>query len=162
MLNNSLSFHDLSDGERGAFIGVAEKRMLPVGFSLYKFTGNSPFRTSYQGAVTPWWSSVEPLDPSDPGLVGTLARAQRLNCTPADLARARAAVTLEWNTMTGLERVRLLIPVFAFVGRCRHQLRSNERDPEQGAPIHPNVVFIGGAWQVFIPNLSWTDIAVDH
>jgi hypothetical protein len=161
MLNETLTFESLRPADQGAFIGTPEKRALPAGFRLYKFTQYAAHRTAFDGAVTPWWSSVDPLDASDPGLAGTLERAERVGSSPNEFARARAAVTLEWNAMTNLERVRLISPVWAFVGRCRTQRLSVSTDERTGAMLAPNVYLIGGAWQLFIPNLSWVDIALD-
>ena len=138
---------------RRAFLGgIARKQLLEIGHQLYKFTHYPLFRSD--GTATPWWSSVEPLDPTDPGLVGTVERAKKLGASPTDFARARTAVTRQWNQMRGLLRVRLLVPVFALRGRCASQ-------PYDGASHLANVVFIGGAWQLWIPNLSRREIVAE-
>ncbi len=50
--------------------------------------------------------------------------------------------------MSGLMIIRLLVPAYGFVGRCAAQLVD-----EQSVYMR-NVVFIGGAWQVYLPSLE--------
>jgi hypothetical protein len=133
----------------GPFFGDIRKRLLPTGHELDKFTDYSLFNPD--GAVTPWWFSVEPLEARDPGLEETLDRAQRLGVLPSELMQARGAVTRQWNSMKGFLRVRLLVPVFGFAGRCASQ-RYDE------SPAFANVAFIGGAWQLYIPNLTQKEV----
>lgn len=144
MLNAGMKWETLPDDVKRAFIGQqAELREFLAGTQFYKFTDRPLLGSgSY---VTPWWSGVDPLDSSDPGLNGVHARAQDLGVDPAKFARARSAVTLQWNSMTGLLVVQLIQPVCGFVGRCSHQ-RMDAGDPK--------VVFIGGGWQVYVPNLT--------
>lgn len=162
MRNHGLSFHELPEGVQSAFLGTPEKRPLPAGFQLYKFTERSPFDGPAGGFVSPWWSSVEPLGPSDPGFEGMLRRATASRSDPEEYARARAAVKLDWNDMSMLVRIRLLLPAFGFVGRCRHQRLSDEIDAASGRLRHENVYLIGGAWQIYLPNLTTSDVAADH
>jgi hypothetical protein len=138
---------------RRAFLGgTARKQFLGIGHQLYKFTHHPLFKSD--GTATPWWSSVRPLDPNDPGLEGTVERAERLGVSAPKFARARTAVRWQWNQMTGLLRARLLVPVYALLGRCAGQ-------PYDEADPLANVVFIGGAWQLWIPNLSQREIVED-
>jgi hypothetical protein len=149
-LNEVLTFDAApADVRRGFRCGRAQKRLLLPGVALYKFTQHPLFDAA--GRVTPWWFAVEPLAADDPGLAGALERAKRLGVAPATFVRARAAVTRQWNTLSDLLRVRLLVPVWAFVGRCADQ-------PIDTDPRLANVVFIGGAYQLWVPNLSRCEI----
>jgi len=150
ILNQGMAFAAAPHEVRRTFVGErAESRLLPSGFELYKFTQYPLFAAS--GTVTPWWSSVVPLSGEDPGLIKTLERAKTLETSPDQFARARTAVTRQWNRMDGLLRVRLVMPVYAFAGRCSGQLVDQ-------SPKLANVVFIGGAWQLWIPNLSRREV----
>lgn len=147
ILNAALDFHQAPDDVKGAFLGRrAEKRLLPVGYELYKYTEH----TLYNGnQVTAWWSSVKPLAPNDPGFEESLVRANRLGAAPHDFARARAAVTTQWNAMDKLLRARLIQPVYGFAGQCAHQpVNQGQRE----------VLFIGGAYQLWIPGLTRAEI----
>ncbi len=150
ILNEDLSFEKLPEDWQRTFRGRrAEKRLLGANHLLFKFTEHGLFKTD--GTVTPFWSSIVPITPADPGLAGMQARAAALNCGPAVAARARSAVSRQWNGMTNLLEARLLVEAYAFVGQCSGQ-RIN--DDDQSA----NVVFIGGAWQLLVPNLGRSSI----
>jgi hypothetical protein len=145
-LNESFDSHNVPNDVRATFIGGQfERRLLLANHEFYKFTQHPLVPPN--GRVTPWWSSVTPLDPDDPGLAGTLERAARLGVSGADFSRARSAVTKQWNSMSGLLIARLIVPAYGFVGRCSHQRYDDD-------PAFANVLWIGGAWQVWIPNLS--------
>jgi hypothetical protein len=148
VLNSGLMLGSAPSDVRAAFTGGAEPRLLPQGWRVYKYTQHSLVSSS--GRVTPWWSSIEPIDAGDPGLAGSLERAARLGVDPARYGRARAAVTEEWNSMDKLLTASLLVPVYGLVGRCAFQ-RVSDNGPS-------NVVFIGGAWQLWIPNLTRAEI----
>jgi hypothetical protein len=136
---------------RNAFLGRrAVECKLDPGFELYKFT-HFPL-CDPDGRVTPWWFSVTPLFPTDPGLAGVIKQSNNLGNGPRVYSRARAAVTNQWNHMTNLLKARLLEPIPAFAGRCAGQLVDNE-DPGM-----KNVFFIGGAYQLWIPNLTASQI----
>ncbi len=153
MLNEGLEAAALPSEVRRAFLGNAQKRRFPAGHRLFKFTHHPLFKPD--GSATPWWSSVEPVCGTDPGLDGTLARAANLGVPAATYVRARAAVTRQWNQMSGLLVVRLLAPVVGFVGRCASQRFDD-------SPQFASVVWIGGAWQLYIPNLTRGVIALDR
>ena len=114
------------------------------GHQLYKFTQHS---LSYKGRITPWWSSVNLVIPGDTGLKLLLERSERLGVKPAEFARARNAVTNQWNSMSGLLIGRLIVPAYGFVGRVATQRMDED-------PAYKNVKFIGGAIQIWIPNLT--------
>lgn len=149
-MNSDINFSDVGADVRRAFLGGrAVKRPFPAGYQLYKFT-QYPLLGS-DGRVSPWWSSVEPLGGNDPGLAETLKRAERLGVHAAEFARARSAVVKQWNSMTGLLIAQLTAPVFGFVGTVAHQ-------PIDESPVFRNVVFIGGAKQIWLPNLTAAQI----
>jgi hypothetical protein len=127
------------------------RRLLGINHKLYKFTSHPLFGPG--GKVTPFWSSVEPIAPGDPGWEEGQRRAAHIDASQVDTARARAAVTRQWNSMQGQIRARLCTPVYAFVGQCSGQRIDAESDA--------NVFFIGGAWQLWIPNLTSKHIALD-
>jgi hypothetical protein len=153
ILNEHLRFDNAPSDVRRAFRGRVEKRLLLPGRELYKFTQATISRGP--GGVTPWWSSVIPLSAEDPGLEGTLERAERLGVLPEEFMRSRAAVTRQWNTLKNLVRVELKTAIYAFFGQCSAQHVDDGSDPDLA-----NVVFIGGAWQLWIPNLSRSAIEV--
>jgi hypothetical protein len=144
ILNDTIRFEMAPENVRKAFRRQqATKKLLHSGHQLYKFTGYSLFRPD--GSVTPFWFSVSPITPGDTGLAGLQERSVVLTSEASTTARARGAVTRQWNPMTGLLRARLVAPVYGFIGQCSGQ-------PIDEAPS--NVFFIGGAWQLWIPNLT--------
>ena len=70
---------------------------------------------------------------------------------PQEFARSRNAVTEQWNDMGSLMKAEFKKPVWGFAGRTSGQRKFND-------PDHPaeqfNVVFIGGDFQLCIPNLT--------
>ena len=126
-------------------VGRQRRNCSTLNHQLYKFTGYPLFRPD--GSVTAFWFSLEPVEEGDTGLAGLQQRSVILTSETPITARARGAVTRQWNPMTGLLRARLLAPVYGFVGQCSCQ-------PIDEAPWLSNVFFIGGAWQLWIPNLS--------
>ncbi|MBL0870050.1 MAG: hypothetical protein IBJ18_05670 [Phycisphaerales bacterium] len=139
--------------------GEARKVLLPAGFRLYKFTGGS--LVDSKGQVTPWWSARTGLDSNDPGLDGVLERSARAGVHPREHVRARAAVKNAWNNLDGILKVRLLTAAWGWYGRARHQ-PVDAPDGKGGFVDYPNVVFIGGSYQLFIPNLSASDVQIDE
>jgi hypothetical protein len=149
ILNQDLNFSDAPAEVKSGFSGRPPRKiLLAAGHELYKFT---QYDLIHNGKVTPWWSSVKPIDSNDTGLEGLLERSGRLGTTAADFARARNAVTKQWNSMSGLLLATLTSPVYAFVGRVAHQRFDDH-------PEYHNVVFIGGAIQLWIPNLTGTHV----
>lgn len=144
VLNETLEFADAPFDVRRAFSGRVTKMRLVSGHQLYKFTDRGLFQA---GNVTPWWSSVKPINSEDTGLDNFIERTESLDVPADQFARARNAVTAEWNGMDDLLTARLLTAVFGFAGRAAHQ-NINQRTADA------NVVFIGGAIQLWIPNLK--------
>lgn len=151
MLNHDLSLITQPAAVQRAFAGNVRRQLLYSGHELYKYTEYSVFKPD--GSVSPWWSSVEPIDADDPGFSQSMERSSRLGVTPARFARVRTAVTEQWNRMSNLTRIRLKVPTYALVGRCAHQPIDND-------PSYSNVVFIGGGWQIYLPNLTAGHISV--
>ena len=153
ILNEDLRFGDVDDADvRRAFVGGdAVHTKLAIGHQLYKFTEHS---LVYRGKVTPWWSSVLPINSSDTGLAVLLERAKRLGVNPNYFSRVRNAVTEEWNSMDRLLRVTLRVPVYGFVGPTADQ-KVNKKKTSR------NVVWIGGATQLWIPNLTLQHVKED-
>ncbi len=123
--------------------GVVLRNLWLLALCCNKFTDRPLVQST--GRISPWWSSVEPIASGDTGLAGLLERAERLGVSREEFARARSAVTQQWNSMSGLMIIRLLVPAYGFVGRCAAQLVD-----EQSVYMR-NVVFIGGAWQSICP-----------
>jgi hypothetical protein len=148
MLNDSLQFSSLPPDVQSAFIGrSASKLPLQAGTKLYKFTSYPLYGPR---GITPWWSAVAGFNPQDAGLDEQLKRSAGLGVDVSQFARARSAVTQQWNSMSGLLIAQLTQPVYGFIGRCAAQ----PMDEQYGN----KVVWIGGAWQAYIPNLTSQEI----
>ena len=175
-----------SAGIHATFTGKAARRtLLAAGTELYKFTGYGVMPTRPGGAVSPWWASVSPLaGHPDPGLAGHLAAAEAAGQPVAEYAREVFAVMLNWNTLgltqTGLakiERIRLTVPVYGFAGPCQRMRESLGAAGEARRMVHKSTpggkslvrhawkspehsppTFMGGAIQIYLPNLTTADI----
>ena len=116
---------------------------------LFKWTHSITTGTG----VSPWWHFLEltklPNGSACPGIRESQADAAHSGVPDRDYARARAAVTLQWNRMTNATAISLLRGAWGYIGRASGQLR-DETDPQ--------VYFIGGAYQVWIPGLLARDI----
>ena len=150
-LNESLRFRDVDPIVKRAFLRAPEKIQLYASVQLYKWT-NRPL-LGRQG-ISPWWSFVEstrlPNGTIAEGFRVSEERAARLGRMHRDYAKVRAAISGEFhNSMTDLLVIRLNEPVWGFAGQAAGQ-------PEF-AKDHvglQHVFLIGGAWQVWIPNLT--------
>jgi hypothetical protein len=171
-----------SAGIHATFVGKAARRtLLPAGHELYKFTGYGVMPTRPGGGISPWWASVLSLPGHpDPGLDGHLAAAAAAELPVLDYAREAFAVMLNWNALgllqAGLakvERIRLTQPVYGFAGACQRMLESLGEAGERRrmrhkttaggktlvrhawkSPTHNPPTFMGGAIQIYIPNLT--------
>lgn len=145
LLNAAIDISTVPPHVRRAFrTGRARRVFLPAGRLLYRFVDHVDVPLG--GAPSPWWFSIDPLDARDPGLLGSLVRARRAGVALSEYMRARGAVTNQWNGMTSPVIARLHAPAGALAGECAHQ-RIDENEPK-------HVVFIGGAWQLYIPGLG--------
>ena len=84
-----------------------------------------------------------------PGIRELQEYASRLGVHDRDYARARAAVTQQWNKMTTAVAIELTKGAWGYIGKASGQLQDN---------LIPNVFLIGGEYQVWIPGLVANDI----
>lgn len=163
ILNENLTFAEAGRGYTGladTFInGGARRTLLPAGFGLFKFSGYGVIGTRAGQGFSPWWTGTEGIPGTDhPGLDGVLELAKASGMPTLEFARTYYAVKSEWNQLgsgqLGMAKVLrgvLVQPVYGFVGRC--QRMNNEKGPVV-ADQHKMHVLAGGAWQIFIPNLT--------
>lgn len=168
VLNETLAFgKDAPAYVRAAFVGQTARRYLfPQGTRLYKFTAFGFFPVGRDGtgaagaAVSPWWCSVDPIPGTDDtGLDGLIAAAKAAGVPTVEYARERLAVMFGWNaladTQLGLAKVLRVVltqPVYGFYGKC--QRMPNDRAPLQKPPAGQPASLAGGAYQIWIPNLT--------
>ena len=151
-------------GHKQAFIrrfGV-HRILLRGGAELYKLTGNS--LVDDKGRITPWWNLADTtkvrLDDGRcivvEGRDAIKARSKGLATTEEAFARSRSAVTQQWNTMSGVLRVRLNVDAYGWFGRCAAQMVKEPGKPadDDERKEAAKVVWIGGAYQVYIPGLG--------
>jgi hypothetical protein len=151
-------------GHKQAFIrrfGVY-RILLRGGEELYKLTEN-PLVDDKQ-RITPWWSLANTtkvrLDDGRcivvEGRAAILARSKGLATTEEAFTRSRSAVTQQWNSMSGVLRVRLNVDAYGWFGRCAAQMKSKPEhaDNAEESKEAAKVVWIGGAYQVYIPCLG--------
>lgn len=145
-------FASIADARtRAAFRGGKPEvvQWLAPSTKLFKWTHSI---TTGSG-VSPWWHFLQatklPNGCACPGIMGFQALAARAGVPDRDYARARAAVTFQWNKMTTASAISLLRGAWGYIGRASGQLR-DANDPQ--------VYFIGGAYQVWIPGLLARDI----
>jgi len=84
-----------------------------------------------------------------PGIQELRTRAARLGGRDRDFARARLAVSEEWNRMTDLIGVSLTNGAWGYIGKAAGQ-RKNLDDSK--------VLLIGGEYQAWIPGLTAKDV----
>lgn len=142
-------FNLIADAEtKRAFMGGRPEAVvwLDPGTKLFKWTQALPMA---RGRISPWWQFLEkralPNGVVVPGLKEMRAYAQNTASHPRDFNRVRLAVTEQWNQMTHLASIQLLVGVWGYVGKAFGQ-RKDLNDPQ--------VIFIGGGYQVWIPNLQ--------
>ncbi len=132
--------------------GRAESRkLLPAGTPLWKCTSFGLLNP--RGNITEWWVDGNLLAPARDACT-------RLHCTLQEFARARYAVSYDWNSMDNLLEARLIQPVYAFIGETRGVSSHFERDKSGNVTTTPldNVRLIGGNAQYCIPNLTTAHI----
>jgi hypothetical protein len=122
---------------------------LSPGARLFKWTRSITSRIG----VSPWWQFLESRRLSNgvqcPGLRELQEYAARLGVHDRDYARARVAVTEQWNKMTHPVAIELMKGTWGYIGKASGQLKNN---------LIPGVYFIGGDYQVWIPGLIAADI----
>ncbi len=157
-LNRGLGFLSLSKEQQDTF----HPSPLPVltrieaGECVYKWTAY-PLQDPKTGKITEYWSPWKRLQLGTmeiPGFKELRIRYRNVGAgagRPQEFARARNAVTEQWNPMSSLLKAEFLKPVWGFAGRTSGQRKFDD-------PAHPqeqaNVFFIGGDFQLCIPNLT--------
>jgi hypothetical protein len=146
------NFADIADpSTKQAFLRGSPEAVLwlTTGTKLFKWTQSI---TGSRG-VSPWWQFLEqrrlPSGADVPGLREMQIRAARLGAHDRDFTRSRLAVTEQWNKLTRCPAIELLRGAWGFVGKAAGQ-RKDLSDPQ--------VFFIGGDYQIWIPGLTATDI----
>jgi hypothetical protein len=155
ILNENLDADRVPDTVRRAFLRRPEKVLLKPPARLYRWTSRP--LVGGQG-ISPWWSFVEsrrlPTGAVAEGFRVAEERARRLGKTHREFARSRAAISDQFgNTMTHLIVVQLTTEAWALAGQASGQPEfANERADLQ------HVFLIGGAHQVWLPNLTPRDV----
>ncbi len=157
--NEALNFSTVSPAVKRAFRGEPERMLLSASVRLYKWT-NGSLVTGV--AVSPWWSFVEstrlPSGTLAEGFRVAESRAARLQRPHREFARSRAAISGEFrNSMRHLLIIQLNIPAWGFAGQASGQREFASGDITVD-PYLANVYFIGGADQVWVPNLTSADV----
>jgi hypothetical protein len=151
-LNQDVRFQDSEPDVKRAFLHAPEKIHLRQGHQLYKWTERPLI--GRDGRITAWWSFVEstrlPSGMTAEGFRVSEERAARLGRSHRDYAKVRAAISGEFrNSMTDLLVVRLNEPVWGFADQASGQPEFAKKHVDL-----QHVFLIGGAWQVWIPNLE--------
>jgi hypothetical protein len=130
------------------------------GTELFKYSTPYPFNSS-RGLWSPWWNlrNAQNILLNNgrlhlcSGLGEHLSRADFPGGNPVRLARVRSAVKYEWNDLQTLFLVQLTVNAWGMFGQ-NAGLSVSTSDPK-----FANVFFIGGAYQVFVPQLLETDLS---
>jgi len=157
-LNPGLSFLNLSKSQQETFrpAPIPVLTRFEAGACVYKWT-SYPLVNPKTGRITEYWSAWDSLRIGArviPGFKELRTRYANVGGSvgrPQEFARSRNAVTEQWNPMDSLLKAQFLKPVWGFVGLTAGQRKFND-------PSHPaeqdNVFFIGGDYQLVIPNLT--------
>jgi hypothetical protein len=147
------AFAEIADNDaKNAFINGAPEvvRWLPPGTKLFKWTKS----IATSRGISPWWQFVEPMrlatGSTVPGIQDFQTLAARTGVSDRDFARTRVAVTEEWNKMTSAVGIKLLGGAWGYIGKASGQRKNQD---------NPQVFFIGGEYQVWVPGLVARDIA---
>src|SRR5579875_3694457 len=148
-LNQNLRFWDLTEEEQATFclhpapelVRFAERATY-----LYKWTQYDLVNPENQRVSAFWlpWTGFRLGDHNVPGFRELRMRYRNRNGSvgrPQEFARARNAVTEEWNAMSSIMKIQLLKPVWGFVGVTKTQRATLD-------PALANVALIGGDYQV--------------
>jgi hypothetical protein len=161
-LNENLRFSDLSQDEQASFrlIPPPAPYRFAKDFCFYKWTEFGLVNPKNRKITQYWfpWTSFKLDGREIPGFKELRMRYRNTGGgvgRPQEFARARGAVTEQWNAMTSILKVQLLEPVWGIVGLINAQ-RAYE-DPEHPATLE-NVLLIGGDYQLCVPNLTPKEI----
>jgi len=154
-LNENLDPDRIDATVRRAFLRRPEKVLLNASTQLCRWS-SQPLVDGK--GISPWWSFVEstrlPSGMIVDGLRVSQERAQRIGKTDREFARTRAAISGQFrNTMTHLIVVRLVRDVWGLAGQASGQ----PEFAKQRVDLQ-HVFLIGGAHQVWIPNLTIADV----
>ena len=161
-LNQSLTFPSLKPAFQHSFTERPQTihMRFPPGFQVYKWT-EYPFLRNGGGVTEFWcpWQRMMLGNIEVPGFKELRMRYRNIGGSvgrPQEFARVRNAVTNEWNAMSSLTKAELRLPVWGFIGVCSNQLVSTAQEKERpsGAPPTAKVVFLGGDYQLLLPNMT--------
>ena len=144
-LNELLRFDQLPESDQQAFGGHVMKKCFPKDYLFYKMSRKTDHG---QFAITPWWSSYEPVMHGDSGFVGSWNHPLGIRT----YTRINAAVPEQWNSLDNLMMMRLRTTVFGFAGKCERQLAHTGKNPLTTDKFG-SVYLGGGHVQVMLPNL---------
>lgn len=161
-LNSGLSFQALTEEQRGSFLPSPAPVLVRFeqGDCVYKWTGYDFVRisrTTGKEQISEYWCPWNELSIGAlrvPGFKELRTRYRNVGGSvgrPQEFARARNAVTHQWNEMTSILKARFRKPVWGFVGRTAPQRFYQDRDKPE---VLANVTWIGGDFQLCIPNLT--------
>ena len=158
-LNDSLDVDRIDATVRRAFLRRPQKLLLQPGVRLYRWTNEPVLGTS---RISPWWSFVDatrlPNGELAEGLRVAEERARRIDRTHREFDRSRAAISDEFrNTMSHLIVGRLTTAAWGLAGQA-----SGQPEFAKARQDMQNVVLIGGAHQIWIPNLTAAHLQQVH
>ena len=149
VLHESAIFDSIASAEVKAAFKTGSpvfKELLRAGTKLFKWT---QYPLVGPRGITPWWSLLNDTTLRNgvtvPGFATLQKRMGGGFDKARDYARARNAVTMQWNHLSKPLVIELLQDVFAFIGITAHQ-RRDQNDPK--------IFFIGGDYQVWLPGLT--------
>ena len=157
-LNSGLGFLSLTKSQQESFrpTPIPVLTRLETGACVYKWT-SYPLINPTSGRISEYWSAWDSIKAGSQTIPGFKELRSRYGNAggsvgrPQEFARSRNAVTEQWNPMDSLLKAQFLKPVWGFAGVTAAQRKFND-------PAHPteqdNVFFIGGDYQLVIPNLT--------
>jgi hypothetical protein len=158
-LNRGLSFQRLRDYEQDSFCPspVPVLTRFEIGNRVWRWTGPGGTLTNDKGEITSFWIPWDNLKVGSivtPGFKEFRIRHQNRGGEvgrPRDAVQALFAVSDHFGPKTTLLVAEFRKPVWGLVGKCSGQRKLDD-------PDHPNeqwnVWYIGGEYQVVIPNLT--------
>jgi hypothetical protein len=135
---------------RDAFRGRgAQKVLLPIGFTLYKFNASNSLLAAkeedavrggplsaagaafYGATLSPWWSPYDEYRGLYPGWLERKKFAKQIGVSVREWGRVTSAVSEDWSSLEWLLVVQLARPVYAFFGVCSQMPRLHPRGVSQ-------------------------------
>jgi len=158
-LNLGLGFSALTKTQQGSFYPSPVPVLVKFqGWDcVYKWSDYGTLVNPNTGRISEYWFPWKSFKVGDQVIDGFKEFRMR-HCNrngsvgrPQQAARSLGAVTEQWSDMSSILKARFLSPVWGFVGKISGQRKFQD-------PKHPteqdNIFFIGGAYQIVIPNLS--------